>query len=120
VRRAAVGMIAALGALHAAWAAGSSWPCADRRALAAAVGGFEAFPGTAMTAAVSAALFAAAGMAAADRGTPAVAAVFAARGIAGLARPDLLPAGEAPPFARLNARYYSPLCLALAAALLVR
>jgi hypothetical protein len=45
------------------------------------------------------------------------AAAFAARGVIGLARPQLLPAGGKPPFATLNARLYSPGCLLIAAAL---
>jgi hypothetical protein len=45
-----------------------------------------------------------------------LAAIGAVRGVVGLARPGLLPAGDAPPFARLNAAVYSPLCLVLGAA----
>jgi hypothetical protein len=45
------------------------------------------------------------------------ASVLAARGVLGLVRPELLPAGGHAPFARLNRLYYSPLCLALAVAI---
>lgn len=135
-RPAAVGLTAAavmtsLGAVHFAWARGSAWPFADRARLAAAVDGVgePQFPGRAMTYGVSGALFAAGALvAAAARGpesprslarppATAVAAVFAARGLVGLVHPRLLPAGELPPFARLNTLIYSPLCLAIAAAI---
>ena len=43
-------------------------------------------------------------------------ATLLGRGVVGLARSRMLPAGDAPPFARLNATLHSPLCLALGAA----
>jgi hypothetical protein len=124
----AAGALAAIGALHVAWAAGASWPCADRERLARAVDGVGAdrFPGAAMSLAVGGLLFTAGGLLAAHErgrggrvarlGTAAVGATLLGRGIVGLVRPGLLPAGDAPPFARLNATVYSPLCLALGAA----
>jgi hypothetical protein len=93
----AAGALATIGALHGAWAAGAAWPFADRTRLAHAIDGVEAedFPGTVGSAGVS--------------------AVLLARGAVGFARPDVLPAGHLPPFARLNATVYSPLCLMLGA-----
>jgi hypothetical protein len=41
--------------------------------------------------------------------------VLLGRGVVGLVRPELLPAGDAPPFARLNRTVCSPLCVALGA-----
>jgi hypothetical protein len=102
-----------LSAAHALWATGSSWPLKDRTKLANAVQGTDTVPGPAWCLAVSAGL--AAGVRFAPRAT---AVAFAARGVIGLARPTLLPAGDKPPFPTLNARLYSPGCLILAAALL--
>jgi hypothetical protein len=102
-----------LSAIHALWATGSSWPFDDRTKLANAVQGTDTVPGPAWCLAVSA------GLAAGARFAPrATALAFAARGVIGLARPTLLPAGDKPPFKTLNARLYSPGCLILAAALL--
>jgi hypothetical protein len=101
-----------LSAIHALWATGSPFPFADQKQLANAVQGTETVPNTAWCLAVSAGL--ALGAARAPRLT---AAAFAARGVVGLARPQLLPAGDKPPFATLNARLYSPGCLLIAAAL---
>jgi hypothetical protein len=101
-----------LSALHALWATGSPFPFGDQKALANAVQGTDTVPNVAWCLAVSAGL--ALGAARAPRLT---AAAFAARGVVGLARPQLLPAGDNPPFATLNARLYSPGCLLIAAAL---
>ena len=121
----AAGTLAAIGAVHVAWAAGSSWPFADRERLARAVDGVAAdrFPGAGASVAVAGLLFTAAGLVAASRrgrggrlaraGTAAAGATLLGRGIVGVVRPGLLPAGDEPPFARLNATVYSPLCLAL-------
>ena len=114
-----VAALVGLGALHAAWAAGASFPARDRAALAAAVVGSDTFPSGASSAAVAGALFAAAGLVLRGHPRP-VGAVFAARGAVGLLRPQLLPAGRRPPFPKLNARVYSPFCLALGAALMRR
>jgi hypothetical protein len=124
----AAGALAAIGAAHVAWAAGSSWPFADRGRLARAIDGVEAdrFPSAATSLAVGGLLFTAAGLLAAHEGgrggrvarlgSAGVAATLLGRGIVGFVRPGLLPAGDAPPFARLNATVYSPLCLALGVA----
>jgi hypothetical protein len=117
---AAAGVLAGVAALHFAWARGASWPFADRERLAAAVDGVavEDFPGTGITFAVSGLLATAAGLVAlqergrsARLGSAGVSAVLLGRGVVGLARPRLLPAGGRPPFRRLNALVYSPLCL---------
>jgi hypothetical protein len=111
-----------VGALHLAWARGASWPLRDRATLGAAVAGVreDNFPGTGVTFVAGGLFLAAAGLVAlherrggraARLGAGAVSAVLLARGAVGLARPGLLPAGEVPPFPRLNARLYSPLCL---------
>jgi uncharacterized protein DUF3995 len=119
LRRTAIGVVAGLGAVHAVWATGSTWPYEDRDRLAAAVNGKHGFPGPGWCVAVAGVLFGAAALAAQGRTGPA-SAMFAARGIVGLARPDLLPAGDVPPFRRLNALLYSPGCLLLAVALRLR
>jgi hypothetical protein len=112
VRRAASTVAAGLGAAHALWATGSPWPFKDRQQLANAVVGGRAFPGPAWCLAVSGTLLGGAIFA------PRLLAVaFAGRGVVGLVRPDLLPAGDQQPFGRLNTRLYSPGCLLLAAAL---
>jgi hypothetical protein len=124
----AAGTLAGIGAAHVAWAAGSSWPFGDRERLARAVDGVGAdrFPSAAMSLGVAGLLLTAAGLIAAHErgrggrvsrlGTAGAAATLLGRGVVGLARPGLLPAGDAPPFARLNATLYSPLCLVLGAA----
>jgi hypothetical protein len=102
-----------LSAAHALWATGSSWPFDNTVELANAVQGTDTVPGPAWCLAVSA------GLAAGARFAPkATGVAFAARGVVGLTRPTLLPAGDKPPFKTLNARLYSPGCLILAAALL--
>jgi hypothetical protein len=124
-------ILAALGALHVAWGTGSSWPFADRARLAAAVVGRREpdFPPARSAFAVSAALLGASAAVAGQARGPdplrrltrsaaaAAGAAFTARGTVGLARPALLPAGDLPPFRRLNALVYSPLCLGLGAAI---
>jgi hypothetical protein len=114
VRNAARATVYALSAVHALWATGSSWPFDDQVKLVNAVQGTETVPGPRWCLAVSA------GLAAGATFAPSVtAAAFAARGVIGLARPQLLPAGEHPPFATLNAWLYSPGCLLIAAAMAV-
>jgi Protein of unknown function (DUF3995) len=116
----------ALGALHAAWGAGSAWPFPDRSALADAVIGADNVPGPAACFAVSAALAAASGLVAPwPRSRPAlrrlgvsgVIIVLAGRGGLGLAGRTRLVSRRSVSrrFARLDRRVYSPLCLALAA-----
>jgi hypothetical protein len=112
VRNAGRAIVFGLSAVHALWATRSPFPFADQTKLANAVQGTDTVPNAAWCLAVSAGL--ALGAARAPRVT---AAAFAARGIIGLTRPQLLPAGDEPPFATLNARLYSPGCLLIAAAL---
>lgn len=123
----AAAALAALGALHVAWAAGSPWPCQDRDALAAAAAGRprSSMPGPAPSLAVAGLLASAAALCAAGRCRPAsraaragrtvVTGVLLARGSAGLVSPSLAGTAPAPPFPALNRAAYSPLCLALAA-----
>ena len=111
--------------MHAAWGAGSSWPFADRSALADAVIGAEEVPGPAACFAVSAALTAA-GLLVISRpsghdavrrcGAGGVAAVLAGRGVLGLTGRTRLvsPASASERFRRLDRVAYSPLCLVLA------
>lgn len=119
-----------LGGLHIAWGHGSSWPASSGQALLALVipqreggNGPEHLPGRAACYGVAGALFAAAALVlAAERtlhplatwGAWAVCAVFALRGSVGLFYGALFPARATTPFARMNLRYYSPLCILLA------
>jgi len=116
------GGLLAAAALHLVWAAGFSWPAADRRRLARAVAGRDKMPSAADCAAVAALLTAGAGLVAGwPKGAPrlrrigagGVAATLAARGAIGAA--GLMPEQRtSPSFARLDRRLYSPLCLLLA------
>ena len=118
-----------LAGLHAVWGLGSSWPAADHDELADVVAGR---PGGAVPPATAcfavAAMLAAAATLVAGRprarprarraGAAGVATVLAARGTLGIAgRTDLVsPGSSSPRFRRLDRRWYSPLCLLLAAA----
>lgn len=127
-RRTAAAGLAALAGIHVAWGRGSSWPLADRGALADAVIGRRggAVPSPAACFAVAALLGTAATVVASDGariprlrrlGARTVVAVLATRGALGLAgRTDLLsPGSSSPRFRELDRRCYSPLCLTLAA-----
>jgi hypothetical protein len=113
--------LASLAALHVAWAAGSSWPAADRAALADAIGGFSDVPGPIACGAVAALLALAAACVAgrpqtvaplARAGSGVVAFVLSARGAAGIA--GVMPHDRrSARFAALNRRVYSPICIAL-------
>jgi hypothetical protein len=118
--------LAAIGGLHFAWARGSSFPFADRDALADSVVGADAVPSSSASVAVGALLTVAsvlvAGLPIGPRrlrrlGVATVAGVLTVRGVAGLSgRTDLLsPGSSSPRFRRLDRAFYSPLCLALAA-----
>jgi hypothetical protein len=118
--------LAGLAGLHAAWAAGSSWPFASRAELADAVVGTPDVPGPVACLAVSAALGTAAAFAdgwparhqALRRtGVAGAATVLAMRGGLGLAgRTDVIaPGSVSARFRRLDRTVYSPLCLLLAA-----
>ncbi|BCH20747.1 hypothetical protein MesoLjLb_05320 [Mesorhizobium sp. L-8-3] len=127
--------LTAIAALHAYWGIGGVWPGADQRSCARAVAGFKGID----TMPSPAACFAVAGLVVAvtlvvlalgdlfaspfARQSLAGAAFFVAlvflfRGLLGFTSywrrltPEM-------PFARLDARYYSPLCLVVGAALAV-
>lgn len=118
-----------IAALHVYWGIGGVWPGTDSRSCARAVAGFkgiEAMPSPSASFAVAAAIIAAALVALALAGVYAqpferislagvalfIGLVFAGRGLAGFTpwwrrlTPEM-------PFAHLDRRYYSPLCLLL-------
>jgi len=130
-RQVALGTAAALagiGLLHVRWGFGSSWPMATREQLARKVVGSSSVPGLGENLAV-AGLIAAAVAALLSRtrnrssrkvvrGLSAILSlgaggVLALRGLAGWVADAL--GTTTPPFRRLDATIYSPLCLALAA-----
>lgn len=115
-----------LAGLHAAWGAGATWPLADRAALADAVMGTGEMPPPAACFAVAGAL---AGAAAFVGGWPrqprqihrwgagGVVGVLTARGVLGLLDSTNLisRSSSSERFRGLDRRFYSPLCLGLAA-----
>src|SRR4051794_5079738 len=118
----------AIAGLHALWASGSSWPAADRHELAEVMAGRAggSVPSPAACIAVATLLATASALVAGrPRGLPrlqstgaiGVSVVLAVRGACGMAgRTDLVsPGSTSPRFRRLDRRYYSPLCLLLAA-----
>ncbi len=119
-------LLAALGAVHAAWGAGGRWPARNEAELVGLVIGRTRNGKMAPAAAcfaVAGCLFAAAGLAATvSPVSPAwqraayfgAAGVFLLRGLAGFIGP-LWRYAAGTPFFRLNQRFYSPLCLILAA-----
>jgi len=118
--------LAAIGGLHVAWGRGSSFPFAGTSELSDAVIGSAAVPSAGACYAVATALFAASALVADAPVAPrrvrrlgrwVVGGVLGVRGAAGLlGRTDVLSPGSASPrFRSLDRRYYSPLCLALAA-----
>lgn len=126
-RRLSAAALSGIGAVHVAWAAGSSWPLRDRAELADAVVGRRdgVVPSAAACLAVAAALGTGAAMIEGHPrrapllsrlGSLGVVTVLCVRAAAGLAgRTDLLsPGSSSPRFRRLDRRIYSPLCLALA------
>jgi uncharacterized protein DUF3995 len=126
-RTAATGL-AAIGALHVVWATGSSWPMRDRRLLTDAVVGSDGDrpPPPAACLTVAALLGTASALvdgrprtlpAVSRLGSAGVVAVLTTRGVLGLAgRTDIVSPGSlSERFRRLDRRYYSPLCLTLAA-----
>lgn len=126
---ATAGVLVVIGGLHAAWGLGASWPARDAGALARQVVGSDRVPPPAACFAVSVALGAAgwltlARASADDRarrlghlGTAGVAAVLGVRGVGGLVTSGLLRSGHSE-YRRRDIALYSPLCLALAAALI--
>jgi hypothetical protein len=125
---AATAGLGALAAIHVAWATGSPWPLTDRAALADAVIGRAGaeVPSPAACLAVASALTTAASLVGGrPRRTPrlrgmgviGVVAILGTRGTFGLAgRTDLIsPGSSSPRFRALDRRFYSPICLTLAA-----
>jgi len=126
-------VLVALAALHAWWGVGGRWPGHDERSLVELVIGRTRsmrMPGPVRCMLVAFALFAAAGLVAlqakaiaVDFGTAGnlfvqagfwmAGAVFALRGLAGFI-PPVFAYAEGTPFASLNRRFYSPLCLLVA------
>lgn len=126
------GILFAVGVLHAAWAAGSTWPYHDDETLTRSVLGVPAakdFPPPGLTLAVTGALSVAGAAALARTSTNArvrqaarlltlpAAALLALRGVGGFAQSLLAPQASTPEFRRNDLRIYSPLCLTLAAGL---
>jgi hypothetical protein len=127
-------VLVALAALHAWWGVGGRWPGHDERSLVEMVVGrtrSTRMPGLVRCMLVALALFAAAGLVAlqgnvisVDFGVPGArlvqagfwmaGAVFALRGLAGFI-PPIFAYADGTPFASLNRRFYSPLCLLIAA-----
>jgi hypothetical protein len=128
-------VLTAIALLHASWAFGSHWPAASERELVAlAIGatGRTRMPGAVQCMIAALAIFASGFVALLLAGVVrlplpdlaitlagyAVAAVFIGRGVAGY-----VPAWRAlfsqKPFARNDVMVYSPLCLCVAAALLI-
>lgn len=124
-------LLLAIAALHLAWAAGSSFPAASERELVRMVVGFKGQehmppPAAAVLVAAALAFSAYVGLALASLSAwplwdwsltslgMILAFVFLARGVAAY-----LPAWRArvpqQPFARLDRRYYGPLCLVIGA-----
>jgi uncharacterized protein DUF3995 len=127
-------VLVALAALHAWWGVGGLWPGRDERSLVELVIGRTRsmrMPSLVRCMLVASALFAAAGLVAlqtkvisVDFGTAGerlvatgfwiACAVFALRGLAGFI-PRVFAYADGTPFASLNRRFYSPLCLLIAA-----
>lgn len=115
----------ALSGVHAAWAAGASFPLQDRSELADIVAGTDDMPGAVPSLAV-AALLGSAALLVADVvpipratqriGVLGVAVVLAARGVTGISgrTRHLVPWQPSERFVRLDRIAYGPLCLALA------
>ena len=127
VTAALVGVLVVLASVHAYWGLGGRWPGHGDAPLVGRTTGMRA-PSPASCFAVAAALLAAApvwlpsgrwltGWAAAITavGFWGAALVFLGRGLAGFV-PDVFRCAEGTPFYRLNRVFYSPLCLAIAAA----
>jgi hypothetical protein len=127
-------LLVALAVLHAWWGVGGRWPGHDERSLVELVIGRTRsmrMPSLFRCMLVASALFAAAGLVALQDNLISVdfgvagerlvqaafwiaCAVFALRGLAGFI-PPIFAYASGTPFATLNRRYYSPLCLLIAA-----
>ena len=128
-------VLIAIAALHAYWGFGGVWPGRDAADCARRVGGFRGarqMPGPLPSFAVAAALLAAAALVVLEGDLVAVpvpaglisfatlcaALVFFGRGVAGFT-PAWRRLTPEQPFATLDVRYYSPLCLAIGAGLAI-
>ncbi|MGZ3374986.1 MAG: DUF3995 domain-containing protein [Phenylobacterium sp.] len=124
-------LIGAIALLHFSWALGGDWPAPKGENLAIYITPGTRRPGRAITVAVAAAIGAAAAVVALSRAKVAapwdllvvvayfvVTLVFLGRGVAGYF-PGLWRRAEGLPFHRLNRAFYSPLCLAIGAALAI-
>ena len=125
---ATAGALTTAAALHGAWAAGSTFPVADRTELAELVVGTSKFPSRDAAIAVAGLLSAAAGLVAIDSstqlssnrvgrivrlGTRTVATTLVLRGVGGLLFEVLHLGTATEAFRKWNLRLYSPLCLLL-------
>lgn len=117
--------LASIGGVHVAWGFGSPFPFRSQAELADAVSGSQAVPSAAACQTVAGLLFVASGLVCdvplgprrlRRIGRHVVVGVLAVRGVAGMVgRTDLLARrATSPRFRRLDRRFYSPLCLALA------
>lgn len=128
-------LLFAIAALHAYWGFGGVWPGTDAASCAKTIAGFRGvntMPGPGASLAVTAALAVAALIALVRGGwllpplpgalfalgALGAALVFLGRGIAGFT-PAWRRITPEQPFARLDVRYYSPLCLLIGLALLL-
>lgn len=127
------GTLTALALLHVAWALGSYWPASNAADLADLVigrtPGQEQLPGRGLTFLVAVLLLIAALLVLATSGllplplsmrwvrigATGLAAVLLLRGFGGFFDLKLRPSIAGTAYARANVRYYSPLCLLLAA-----
>jgi Protein of unknown function (DUF3995) len=138
ISAALIATLTALGLLHLYWGLGGCWPGKDKDDLAARMvgvragkGGSRKGPGLAASAAVALALFAATAIVLLRRwpiatgapafvihgGYAALILVFGLRGLAPYFTP-IFNYARGTPFYELNRRYYAPLCLLIAAALI--
>jgi hypothetical protein len=128
-------VLVALAALHAYWGFGGVWPGRDAEDCVRRVAGFSGvrhMPGPGPSFAVAAALLASALLTMLESGlilspppsmlvsfaTLCAALVFLGRGIAGFT-PAWRRLTPEQPFATLDVRYYSPLCLAIGAGMAI-
>jgi hypothetical protein len=131
---AAAAALAGIGCIHLAWGLGVTYPAKDSAALARTVVGGDTFPSPSACVAVAGLLGAAAALvsarakpdaqpgrhvpiALAGMGSYTVGAVLALRGAVGVALSAVGAPATTPQFRLLNLIVYSPLCLALAAAI---
>lgn len=119
--------MAGIAGLHVAWGVGSTFPFRDAATLADNVAGKDVVPNRLACNAVAGALVVAAALAAdmpivprrlRMTGRYGVASMLAGRGALGLlgATERVSPGSNSPRFKRMDRRYYTPLCLVLAAA----